>query len=110
MIMTEMVARLFPDMFLQIQVGIRRGKENQFQAGVLIQQRIKGWPMMPGGTVQQEQNGSGWEQQQEQAHKTCRNFGSFCEGCHGKLPPSPQVKCAIEMDMLTLGVIRTTGV
>ncbi len=103
MIMTDMVARLCPDMFLRIQVRTRRGKENQFQAGILLQHLIKSWTMMPRGTVQQEQNGLGGEQQQEQAHKICRNFSGLFGRYHGKLPAPTQVKCAIEMDMRALG-------
>jgi len=84
-IMTDVVARLLPDKFLGVQLGAGGREIQQLQMRVLGEQLVQRWAMMPGGTVEQQQDGLGREQDQQQADKVGSHGG-------GRLVPLRHVR------------------
>ena len=56
-IMTDLITRLLPDMFLRVQLRASGREVQQFQARVLVQDLVQRRAMMPGGQPNNNQMG-----------------------------------------------------
>lgn len=99
MIMANLFADCFPNLFLRVQVWAGGRKEKDLQTRMLFQDFVNELTTMPGSPIPKQENGHTWNGFQDQFQMLCRNFSIHKIGTHRDFLSGLQIQRAVEIGL-----------